>query len=95
VPDILAELRQFGVETYVHDPRADAAEAHEEYGVRLRPLDEFRELDAVVLAVAHREFVEAGATAIARLLKTSGVVVDVKSVLDAGALPPGMTYWCL
>jgi len=95
VPDILGELRQFGIETLVHDPRADAHEAHEEYGVKLSPLAEFEQLDALVLAVSHSEFIAMGAAKIAALVKPGGVLIDVKSALDSTAVPAGVQYWCL
>ena len=95
VPDILGELRQFGIETLVHDPRADAHEAHEEYGVKLSPLAEFEQLDALVLAVSHSEFIAMGAAKIAALVKPGGVLIDVKSALDSTAIPAGVQYWCL
>ena len=95
VPDILGELRQFGIETLVHDPRADAREAHEEYGVKLSPLAEFDQLDALVLAVSHSEFIAMGAAKIAALVKPGGVLIDVKSALDSTVVPAGTHYWCL
>jgi len=95
VPDILGELRQFGIETLVHDPRADAHEAHEEYGVKLSPLAEFEQLDALVLAVSHSEFIAMGAAKIAALVRPGGVLIDVKSALDSTAVPAGVQYWCL
>jgi len=50
VADILRELAEFGVQTFVHDPEADAAEAMHEYGVRLCSWDELPAADAVILA---------------------------------------------
>ena len=95
VPDILNELKQFGIETLIHDPRADAHEAHEEYGVKLSPIDEFAGLDAVVLAVSHTELIALGAAKLAAMLKPGGVLIDVKSALDPATVPAGVTYWCL
>jgi UDP-N-acetyl-D-galactosamine dehydrogenase len=95
VPDILAELSQFGVAAIVHDPRADGAEATHEYGLQLSPIDDFKQLDAVVLAVSHAEYVTLGAVGIAAMLRTGGVLLDVKSALPREALPPGIAYWCL
>src|SRR5438067_3168916 len=54
VADILRELAEFGVQTFVHDPEADAAEAMHEYGVRLCSWGELPAADAVVPAVAHQ-----------------------------------------
>jgi UDP-N-acetyl-D-glucosamine/UDP-N-acetyl-D-galactosamine dehydrogenase len=95
VPDIVAELRSFGVEVLVHDPVADADEAEAEYGLRLQSWDDLRDLDALVLAVAHRSYPARLRTDLARMMKPDGVIVDVKSVLDAADLPPGLAYWSL
>src|SRR6516225_5627181 len=61
VPDILAELRSFGVNALVHDPMADREEALHEYGVKLVDLDAFKDLDALILAVPHRLVTDRGA----------------------------------
>ncbi|MFN9810094.1 MAG: nucleotide sugar dehydrogenase [Deltaproteobacteria bacterium] len=95
VPDILAELRQFGIEPRVADPRADAEEAHHEYGISLTPLEELTGLDAVVFAVSHDEYRGLGGDKLRTLVHDRGVVIDVKSMLDPRAVPPGLAYWCL
>src|SRR5213082_2279267 len=56
VVDILRELREFGVETFVHDPQAGADETLHEYGQRLTAWDDLPAADAVILAVAHKAF---------------------------------------
>jgi UDP-N-acetyl-D-galactosamine dehydrogenase len=85
VPDILAELSEFGIRAMVHDPQADPLEAKEEYGVELQPMDELHDLDALVLAVPHRSYVEMGASLWERV-SVGGVVVDVKGALDPNAV---------
>lgn len=96
VPDIIAELRQFGIEPLVHDPIADAAETKHEYGLTLSSWDALDGLDALVVAVSHRAFAEMSAEALAKRVKVGGVIVDVKSMVDPAGLPPGrVTYWCL
>src|SRR5262249_47491856 len=52
VPDIIFELKAFGIEPVVHDAVASAEEAHEEYGISLSPLEKFTDLDGLILAVA-------------------------------------------
>jgi UDP-N-acetyl-D-galactosamine dehydrogenase len=94
VPDIANELKQFGVEPLIHDPRADASEARHEYGVDLSPLEDFRDLDALILAVAHREFASFGAE-LHRFVAKGGVVVDVKAALDRAVIPSDLAYWAL
>ncbi len=95
VPDIVAELRSFGVEPLVHDPRADAAEAMHEYGLELVGMERFVDLDGLVLAVAHREYRALAGEPLARVVKPGGVVGDVKSFFDAGDVPALRTYWVL
>src|SRR3954462_5314947 len=58
VVDIIRELHEFGVETYVHDPMASADDALHEYGVRLADWDSLPAADATILAVAHKRFLD-------------------------------------
>jgi UDP-N-acetyl-D-galactosamine dehydrogenase len=95
VPDIAKELREFGIDAKIHDPHAHADEVRHEYGFELSSLETWKDLDAIVFAVAHREYDELGAAGIAKLLRPRGVVVDVKSRLDARQFPAGTSYWCL
>jgi UDP-N-acetyl-D-galactosamine dehydrogenase len=76
--DIVQELREYGIEPLVHDPIANVHEAKSMYGIRL-----LKELpanaDAVILAVAHKAYVDAGSSAIKDMLTPDrGVVIDVK-----------------
>ncbi|HUJ60945.1 MAG TPA: nucleotide sugar dehydrogenase [Kofleriaceae bacterium] len=93
IPDIVSELAQYGIEAMVHDPLGDPAEAREEYKVELAPLDRFTGLDAVILAVAHREYISNPDAVFARV-RDGGVVIDVKSVLPRKA-PRGIKFWSL
>jgi UDP-N-acetyl-D-glucosamine/UDP-N-acetyl-D-galactosamine dehydrogenase len=95
VPDILGELKQFGINAIIHDPLANAAEATHEYGVRVSSLDEFKDLDGLVLAVAHKEYVQMGQSKISSFVKNGGVIADVKSLFDGKSMERGITYWSL
>lgn len=95
VPDIISELRQFGAVPIVHDPFANAEEAQHEYGLKLTEWKDLRNLDAVILAVAHRHYVELGAAKLSEGLKSPGIFVDVKSVIEPGHLANGIHYWSL
>ena len=96
VPDILSELRAFGIEPLLHDPFAEPGETRHEYGLTLSPLQELEGLDALILAVAHKQYLDLGADALARRVNPGGVLIDVKSALDPKGLPPGRVgYWCL
>ncbi len=80
VVDIISALRRYNIRIDVHDPWADAIEAEHEYG--LTPVSEPESgcYDAIVLAVAHRQFAECGA-AIRTFGKPQCVIYDVKQVL--------------
>jgi UDP-N-acetyl-D-glucosamine/UDP-N-acetyl-D-galactosamine dehydrogenase len=95
VPDILLELKEFGIDAMLHDPYANAEETHHEYGLKVHSLSEFKNCDAVILAVSHKEYLEPGPNFLTEKLKSNGVLVDVKSVLDSTKFPKSISYWCL
>ena len=96
VIDVVRELASFGVSVHVHDPVADPTEAFREHGVRLTPWDELPRADAIVSAVAHREYAQYSADALAAKLVPNGVYVDVKCRADAAALRArGVQVWRL
>ncbi|MFT3837825.1 MAG: nucleotide sugar dehydrogenase [Myxococcaceae bacterium] len=96
VPDIIKELKEFGIEPKLHDVYAQAEETKHEYGLSLSRLEELDQLDALILAVSHKEYLDAGAEGLARRVKQGGVLIDVKSALDPAKLPAGrVAYWCL
>jgi UDP-N-acetyl-D-glucosamine/UDP-N-acetyl-D-galactosamine dehydrogenase len=95
VPDIVAELRAFGIEAMVHDPLADAAEARREYGLELCAMADLRDLDGLILAVPHREFSSDGFAAPLAALAPGGALIDVKSAVDRALVPAGIAYWSL
>ena len=84
VVDIIDALREYSIAVDVHDPWVDRAEAKHEY--RLDCLAEMPDpgtYDALILAVAHREFIAMGPAAIRAQGKTKCVLYDVKSALPA------------
>jgi UDP-N-acetyl-D-glucosamine/UDP-N-acetyl-D-galactosamine dehydrogenase len=96
VIDILRELGEFGVQTFVHDPTASAEDALAEYGVRLCAWDDLPAADALILAVAHRRFLEIAPHEYMKKIVRGGCVIDVKSVLDAAAFRrEGLRVWRL
>jgi UDP-N-acetyl-D-galactosamine dehydrogenase len=97
VPDIISELREYGVQVVVHDPIAEPEEAVAEYGIHLSEWDALTNVDALVLAVSHRDYLEMGVPKLLKLLRSAheGVVVDVKSMFDSGAFPQSLKYWRL
>ena len=95
VPDVVAELREVGIEPLVHDPRADSDEAHHEYGLTLSDWTELTDLDGVVLAVPHSEYLTRTAEELLSVVSDGGSVVDVKSMLDPADVPVRYNYWSL
>jgi len=97
VPDILRELREYGVEVIVHDPVADPEESVREYGIQLVEWKQLKDVDCLVLAVAHRAFMRMPVAELLKPLRSlqSGVLVDVKSMLSPEELPASLQYWRL
>jgi len=96
VIDIIRELHEFGVETFVHDPQANPDDALHEYGVRLTDWESLPAADALIVAVAHRKYLELPTEALLRKVVRAGCVIDIKSVLDAAAFrKEGLRVWRL
>ncbi|MNY39361.1 hypothetical protein D3C86_1740410 [compost metagenome] len=74
---------------------ADHVEAISEYGITLSPWDDLRELDALILAVGHRQFVDMPREELLSCLNSGGVLMDIKSVLEPSDVPDSIHYWSL
>ena len=82
VVDVIRELGEFGANIEVYDPWADPDDVRQEYGIELitdRPDDD--RYDGIVLAVAHRQFLEMSIESIHAMGKGDHIVYDIKSVL--------------
>ena len=97
VVDIIEELVDYGVRVLVNDPLADAEEAKRYYGVDLKDMTQIKAVDGVVIAVAHREYLELGFSEIAALCGGSApLILDVKGVFGhRQAEQKGVIYWRL
>ena len=96
VIDIINELKSYGVEIFVTDPQAEAEEAMHEYGVRLLPWDDLPRADAIVAAVAHKEYSELSVEDFGKKLIKGGAFIDVKSAFDGAAIQAaGYKLWRL
>ena len=96
VVDVIRELEAYGVEVLVHDPRVEPHEAKEEYGIDLVDWDALPAADALVLAVAHREFLAMEMDVLLGKVVPGGCVIDVKAALDRDALSArGLRVWRL
>lgn len=96
VADIVRELKGAGVTVQVHDPLALNEETEHEYGIKIISRECLAPADAVVLAVAHDEYVKGGWPLVTGLLRDpDGIVLDIKSVLDRSTKPVGLELWRL
>ncbi|MBR0226677.1 MAG: nucleotide sugar dehydrogenase [Thermoguttaceae bacterium] len=95
--DIVKELREFGIEPIVADPVADASEAKRLYGVEFTTVDQVKEMDAVILAVAHKEFKELKMTDLDAFFGPGQkALLDIKGILDRDEYEKaGYAYWRL
>jgi UDP-N-acetyl-D-galactosamine dehydrogenase len=87
VVDIIQELKEYGVEVQVVDPVADQKEVKEEYGIELYNIEEIKDVDAVVVAVAHEEFTNIKLEDLKELYKdyyeqNNEVLEEVAAILD-------------
>lgn len=94
--DVIVELRNYGVDVYVHDPVAAATDARHEYGIELVPWERLPVADAIVATVAHRQFLSRDPGDFAGKLIPRGCFSDVKSRFDAAKLrAAGVQVWRL
>ena len=100
VVDIVRRLQEYGIEPIVFDPWADKDEALREYGVKLVEMNDVKDVDCVVVAVAHREFRDMGIDNLKSLyaenVDDSKVLIDVKGIYRINELNiSNMKYWRL
>lgn len=98
VVDIILKLKDYGINVIVHDPLADPGEAKAYYNVDLKSMDALTDLDALVVAVAHKKYRDMGLADLAGLCskKHPPVILDVKSAFNPNeAATQGIVYWRL
>nr|VFJ57660.1 MAG: UDP-N-acetyl-D-galactosamine dehydrogenase [Candidatus Kentron sp. FW] len=96
VIDIVRELVDYGIDVQVHDPLVAVDKVYDEYKIALTAKKDLRPANAIILAVAHQEYIDQGWALIRSLLaEQTGVVMDIKGILDRPATPTGITLWRL
>ncbi len=98
VIDIYKELGEYGITPMVVDPAADAEEAKRLYGITFQHLKDVRDMDAVIVAVAHSEFLKLSREDIAGFFNAkheTKVLMDIKGLFDRNAYQEGYLYWRL
>lgn len=92
VADIVNELQSYNLQVDVVDPKADGSEVLDEYGIVLAPKAE-GVYDAVILAVAHKEYKEMGVDGLSALIADGGLFVDVRGLFRE--MEERFMYWSL
>ena len=100
VADIIRQLGQYGIEPAVVDPWASEGDAMREYGVKLTALQDVKDADCLIVAVAHREFRELRIDDLKKLYKEGAdagkVLIDVKGIFKIPDLrASGLRWWRL
>lgn len=99
VIDIINELEEYGIKQVVCDPIANYAEVESFFRINLTPLCEVKDVDILVVAVPHKEFLEFSISDINKFFKNNckqKIIFDLKSIYDRSELENnGFTYWSL
>ncbi len=99
VIDIVRELRTYGIEPAISDSEADKGEAERLYGICFTKQEEIRDMDAVILAVPHREYRALSLKTLDGFYKEGTarrVLFDIKGMLNKReAEEAGYLYWRL
>jgi len=92
VVDLYKALAGYGISPRVSDPRADRADTLHEYRIELEESEHWSDLDVLVIAVPHPEYTNGIQERAAMLVRSGGIVVDLKSVIDPSSLRDDLTY---
>ncbi|CZR05603.1 UDP-N-acetyl-D-galactosamine dehydrogenase [Trichococcus flocculiformis] len=100
VIDIVNELNEYGINPMIADPEADAEEANHEYGITFNSIEEVNQMDAVIVAVGHDQFMQLEQSDFNKMFKQAEngnkVLLDIKGVLDRKEYEAaGYRYWRL
>jgi UDP-N-acetyl-D-galactosamine dehydrogenase len=100
VIDIVNELKEYGINPMIADPEADAEEAKHEYSIVFDSIEDIKDMDAIVVAVGHDEFLNLTQKDFNRMFKEGAnkgkVLLDIKGILNRKEYETaGFKYWRL
>lgn len=96
VIDVVRELESFGIDVLVHDPVANSNESIHEYGLPLVSWGDLPEAEALVVAVAHDEFIHMNIDVLLSKLRKGGCFIDIKAKFNRDVLEKkGARVWRL
>lgn len=97
IVDIIAGLKENGIQPLVIDPWADSGEAMREYGITLSAMEDAHEADCIIFAVAHKEFKQLEGGSVQKMFRRNStcepVLIDVKGIFPTK--PFDCRYWRL
>lgn len=96
--DIYNELREYGITPVVVDTTADAAEAKRLYGITFGTMEDIKDMDAVIIAVAHDDFMKLTKKDIEGFFNPNNsvkVLADIKGILNRQEYEKDFAYWRL
>lgn len=100
VVDIITSLKEYDIEPLIVDPHANPKDVRQEYGIQLSQINEIKEVDCLVFAVAHEEFKGLSMNEIDAMFgnfeNKEKVIIDVKSIINKEKVSElGYSYWSL
>lgn len=100
VIDIVNELSEYTISPIIVDPVADVVDAEKNYSIEFKTLDEVKDMDAIILAVPHKEFQSLKESEVRKLYKNlpnkKRVLLDIKGSLGKEKFEfAGYAYWSL
>lgn len=94
VSDIIDRLKEYGINPIVVDPWASKEETKREYNITLTNLNDLKNIDCIIMAVAHNEFRKISLTNLKKIFRTkNSVLIDVKGVYDISSLAKTSINW--
>ncbi|UPO98526.1 nucleotide sugar dehydrogenase (plasmid) [Cetobacterium somerae] len=96
VVDVIKELKEYEVEILINDPVANSHEAEEEYGIKFTAIDVVKNIDAVIMAVKHDEFMTITKNDLKKLYAKSEekpLIFDLKGIFNKKEMVEEFNYW--
>ena len=94
--EVIDELHSYDVEIIVHDPMAQSQQVEKEHDIKLTAWEDIKDIDGIILAVAHKQYVEMDISQLKEKIHNRGVIMDVKAILDPVEFEnTGITFWRL
>ena len=98
VNDIILELKEYGVNVHIVDPLAEKVEAKKEYGINLEALKDIKNMDAIIIAVGHKEYRDMDIKELHQYYNevySKPLLIDVKSIFSKEEAEKEFDYWRL